>query len=372
MKPKHYSADLVQSTKMRIIVVAMVIILVTLSCTLVSTNDTALQATKLALEAQMTIMAQQSSQNAALTAAAQQANTVAQNAQATIAAQQATQLAQQATQLAQPQGQSQTEPPAQITEPPATVPPPQATEPITSVDLESKIKNAKILLFEDVAGQKVYAEYLNDYVYPIRYVKEALDMGGYTYKDDGSAQGWFKDDLLSTSDWDLIVVSSEARTRIQGEFFQYLLEHINRGTGVILETWYAYYIQNGQIAPLLAKCGVEVYDNLFDPQSLALWPFIPDHPVFNYPNSGVSLRKAVNFWDEDHGNLLRKTSSGDATLLAGTTATAKSDHATLVSCLQGRLILMTFCSHDHDQGDITRLWENEIYYVLKNKFTTSP
>jgi hypothetical protein len=372
MNPKLYFDDFVKSTRVRIIAFTIVIILITLSCTLSSTNNTALQGTKVALEAQMTILAQQSSQNAALTAAAQQAGSVAQNAQATLLAQQAAQLAQQATELAQQQTLPQTEPPPLVTKAPVTVPPAQATEPPTSPDLESKIKNAKILLFEDLAGQKVWATYLNQYIYPARYVKDALDMGGYTYKDDGSAQGWFKDDLLSTTDWDLIVVSSEARTRIQGEYFQYLLEHINRGTGLIIEMWYAYNIQQGKIAPLLAKCGVEVYGDLPDTESLALWPFIPDHPVFNYPNSGVSLRNSFNFWGSGNGNLLRKTSSGDATLLAGTIATAKTDHATLVSCLQGRLILMTFCSHDHAQGDITRLWENEIYYVLKNKFTTSP
>jgi hypothetical protein len=372
MRSELNSHNLVHSTKARIIAFIMVIFLVSLSCTFTSTNDTALQATKLALAAQMTIMAQQSSQNAALTAAAGQAASVAQNAQATLVAQQADLLAQQATQLAQQQSLPQTVPPPQVTEAPATVPPVQASEAPSSADLEAKIKNAKILLFEDMAGQKVFAEYLKEYIYPTRYVKEALDMGGYTYKDDGSAQGWFKDDLLSTTDWDLIIASSEAHTKIQGEFFEYLLPQINRGAAVIIEMWYGYSISQGKIAPILSKCGVEINADLPNPDTLALWPFIPDHPVFNYPNSGVSLRNSFRFWGYDYGDLMRKIGSGDATLLAGTIATSKSDHATLVSCIQGRLILNTFCSHDYKEQEITRLWENEIYYVLKNKFSTSP
>ena len=364
MLKKFFSSSITHKMSRRwITVIILLTVLITLSCSLTGSPDTGLQQTKIALEVQMTSLAQQSGQGSQMTAAAEQANQIAQDAQATLMAQQATQLAEQATQLAQGQSQTlSTEAPPIVTEQP-----PAANENlVNNAELEARIKGAKILLFEDLAGQKAMG------IYPIRYVKEALDMGGYSYKDDGSAQGWFKDDLLASTKWDLIIVSSEARTGIQGEYFQYLQEQINRGAAVILEMWYLDDVVNGKIAPLISKCGVDLYADWATPDSLALWPLIPDHPLFNYPNSGVSLRKTAPFWDYEHGDLLKLTGSGDATLLLGTIATNKSDHGTLVSCYNGRVLIQTFCTHDYDRGNIEALWENYVYYVLKNKFASEP
>jgi len=363
--PNRYSNSLRTWQSIAIITV----LLVTLSCSIAGSNDQSLQQTRVALEAQMTIMAQQAGQNVQLTTMAQQADQVAQDSQATLIAQQATQLAYQATDIAMQQNQPQeTVPPPQVTEPPPVV----TQMPEVPPDLDDRIKNAKILLFEDLAGQRVFNYSIQDYMYPTRYVKSALDMGGYSYKDDGSAQGWFKDDLLSSTEWDLILVSSEARTRIQGEYFEYLLSHINRGAGVVLEMWYADDISQGKLAPILSKCGVEVHADWDNPDNLSLYPLIPDDPIFNDPNSGLSLRKAFRFWTSEHGDLLRSKGSGDAQLLAGTIATNKNDHATLVRCVEGRLIIQTFCSHDHAQSEMVPLWENYIYNTLKNKFLTAP
>jgi len=237
-----------------------------------------------------------------------------------------------------------------------------------------KIKAAKILLFEDMSAHKVdstevYPEF--DGLYPTRYVKEALDMGGYSYVDVGSAVGWLKDNLLSTTKWDLIIVATEARDQISGEYFTYLMEHINRGTGVIIELWYLESLSQGKIAPILAKCGVE-YQKNWETSELSLWPLIPDHPILSQPNQGISLRSYEPFWLEDHGDLMRLSGSGDAQLLLGTIATNKSDHGTLVSCLEGRLLIQTFCDHDFKQSNVVSLWNNYIYNVLKNKFLTSP
>jgi hypothetical protein len=350
--------------KYGIIIATIVIITAMISCTIGGSSDVNYDATRIALEAQMTIMAGQSGQNAQLTAAAEQAGQVAQDSQATLMAQQATQLAEQATQMANQAGQpAQTEPPPQVTEPPA----PATEEPPSQPSIsDEQIKSAKILLFEDLAGQKI------GQIYPLRYVKDALDMGGYTYKDDGSAQGWFKDDLLSTTKWDLIIVSSEARTRIQGEFFTYLLDHINRGTAVIIEMWYLDEVVHGKVAPIMSKCGIEIYDDWENPDTLSLWPLVPDDPIFSNPNSDISMRKTARFWDWEHGDLLKVTGSTDATLLLGTIATNKMDHGTLVRCMDGRLLIQTFCTHDFAYDEVVPLWENYIYNTLVAKFSTAP
>jgi hypothetical protein len=337
-----------------------ILLLVTLSCDLMGSSDTSLQLTKAVLEAQMTMVAQQSSQNTQLTVQAEQQAQIAQSVQATTLALQATQLAQQIQSGGEQPQPVQTQPPV------VTEAPPVVTEAPPEQNVDDLIKNAKILLYEDLAGTRVGE------IYPPRYVKDALDMGGYTYKDDGSAMGWFKEDLLSTIKWDLIIVAAESHDNIQGEYFEYLIPHLNAGTAMIIEVFYIDDVINGKIAPILSKCGVQFQADWPDPENLALWPLVPDHPVFSYPNSGMSMRKISPFWYYEHGDLLKKGSGGDATMLLGTIATSKYDHATLATCLEGRLILQTFCNLDYARSEITPLWENYIYYTLKNHFTTNP
>lgn len=338
----------------------MPIVLISLSCTLTGGSDPSLEQTKAALNIQMTVLAQQANQNLQTTEQAASLTKVASDVQATVLSQQSAQLAAQATQLAQ-------NPPANPSEQnPVTQPPPiQVTEAPPEVNVDDQIKNAKILLFEDMAGTGFY-----------EYWQEALEAGGYTFKDDGSAQGWFKEDLLSSNKWDLIIAASESRSKIQGEYFQYLLTHINRGAGVIIEHWDLDDLSQGKVAPILSKCGVALYRDWFVPlgvvPDLSVWVLQPDKPIFHEPFDGISLRNFANFWklDTDRGDLLKLTGSSDAVMLAGTVATSKQDHGTLVSCLTGRLVIQTHSSHEYKRDQITNLMQNMIYYTLKNHFLT--
>jgi len=103
--------------------------------------------------------------------------------------------------------------------------------------------------------------------------------------------------------------------------------------------------------------------------NLSVWPLQPDHPVFHEPNDGISLRGFDNFWnlDTDKGDFLKIT-GGDATMLAGTIATSKMDHGTLSTCIGGRVIIQTHSTHEYRRDQITALWQNMIYYTLKNHF----
>lgn len=337
-----------------------VILAVTLSCDLTGTSSDSAQKTIAALSIEQTVIAQQSGQDIQATSQAEAATRVAMEVQATMLAVQASQPT--------PQPVEETQPPLPTVSeaPPETLPPPAQVD-------EATIKAAKILLFEDMSGHRTEFDVVPKFrgIYPTRYVKEALDMGGYAYIDVGSAQGWLKDQLFSSTQWDLIIVSSEARTRIQGEYFVYLLEHLNRGTAVILELWNMDELSEGKIAPILAKCGVEFEDDWSGNRELALWPLIPEHPIFHEPNSGISLRNYEAFWWPDHGDLMRLSGSGDAQLLLGTIATQKSDHGTMVMCMGGRLVIQTYCDHDFAQEEIVPLWENVIFNVLRNKLSSS-
>ncbi len=332
-----------------------------LSCTLSGSSDTGLVQTQTALGIQQTMLAQQSNQIQQQTSDALNKTQIAQEVQATVNANQSVMLTQSALSIPPTQVQ-----PTLLSQPTDVVNPVQPTEGISTDDLENKIKSAKILLYEDMAGTG-----------QVEYYKDALDMGGYQYKWDGSALGWFKEDLLG-SNWDLIIAASEDRNVVQGEFFQYLLTHINNGSAVIIEHWDLDDLYNGKVSSILAKCGITIYRDWFFQDmvgvaDLSVWPLVPGHPVFNEPNSGISLRNFNYFWkDNDQGDLLKLTGGGDATMLAGNIATSKSDHGTLATCIGGRVIIQTFSSHTYLHDQVTRLIENYVHYTLKNHFLYQP
>jgi hypothetical protein len=294
-------------------------------------------------------------------------------------AEQGTQIAAQATQAAlnlqatssalqqSPTEAPPTEPLSITPLPPAggANPSPAAGEPPQG-NVDAQIKAARILLFEDTSGHRYGME---------RYVKSALDQEGYTYVDVGSAQGWLKDQLLGSSDWDLIIVSSEAYGKIQGEYFSYLEQHLDRGAAVVLEMWEVDSLHQGKMSSLLKKCGVEFYKDWYNPGMRKLSFLVSDHPLFSRPNQVRNLGTA-NYWRGDVGDLMKisQTMGGEppkATLLLGTIGTDKTNHGVLTECFDGRFLLQTFATHDYVRDDIIRLWQNYIYYTLSNHFVSS-
>lgn len=331
------------------------------------------------------------------TSMAQQATQEAQNVQATILAQQQSMLATQQALLtkqgeqastseggeAQPLTTEQPEGPSALTteengsgnlleteEPVETEAPPEEVEEqsMDDAELESKIQAAKILLFEDVSG-----------VIPpkIRMVKEALDQANYSYTDVGSAQGWLKDQLMSDTDWDLIIMSSEYGGRITGEFFDYLMEYASKGTGIILEFWDLDAIFQGKSKALLDECGIEFQVDWTGGAASTLRFLQMDHPIFHEPNElSSSLKYTTRHW-KDGGDLVKikrygGNVVGDAVLLIGTDPSQKESHAVLTSCMEGRTLIQTFTTHQYNAEDMTKLWQNYVYYTLKNHFLYKP
>lgn len=323
------------------------------SCTMFSSSNANLEATVNALSLQSTIIAQQSTQDA-------------QNLQATMLSNQATQIAM----MLQP-----TIPPPQPTITQPELPTPEATlsspdVQVSDEELETKMKAARILLFEDVSGNRLGL---------LRYVKEAMDGAGYSYTDVGSAQGWFKDQLIADKEWDLIIVAAElsgmmdGQGRISGEYFDYLYDHLNRGTAVVMEIPTLNYIFQGNIRKILDQCGVEFQSDWTSPPSSSIWFLDREHPIFHTPNEiGPSLRDYQKLW-VDSGDMLKIKKRldqpvGDAVFLAGPKLDAKDSYGALTTCLQGRLILQTFATHHYNREDIVRLWQNYAYFALKNRF----
>jgi hypothetical protein len=229
---------------------------------------------------------------------------------------------------------------------------------------ERLLKSARILLFEDMSASPY-----------IRIVKEALDTGGYFYLDVGSAKGWFKTQLLSGMEWDLIIAAAEANREFGGEFFEYIDAHVARGAAAIVENWDFDLAPRGKAGQFLNRCGVRFQTDWFEPNLRVFYWLQPDHPVFNRPNSiPPALRNARRIWTGDIGDLLE----GDSTIstdesapifLAGTNPNQKNQNAVLASCLGGRVIIQTFRTHEYHHDDMLMLWQNYIYNALTSYFS---
>lgn len=339
------------------------ILLVTLSCNLTApVQDLGLDKTRAVVDSQITTVAKQNEDN-------MHATSVALDVKSTVIALQQNQLAQASTAAAVP-----TQPPPPTDVPPTAVPPtnvPASTQvppaPVLAVptsaptpDVEAMIKNANILLYEDIAG----------YYDLTRWVQTALNQGGYKYTDVGDAVGNFKSELLSGKKWDLIIAAAEARKGIQGEFFEYLSSAANKDVGVIIEIWYLDLNAGAPVSSILSNCGVTFQKNWLNPDrnSRSVVWLDPEFPLFHEPNEGISLVHYSPYWTGDAGDLLMKKSSGTGDLLAGLYTSEKSRYGVLSSCMDGRVIVQTFSTHDYFKDDMVRLWQNYIHYTLKNHF----
>jgi hypothetical protein len=234
---------------------------------------------------------------------------------------------------------------------------------IPEVD-ERLLKSAKILLFENMSASR-----------HIRYVKEALDRSGYFYLDVGSATGWFKNQLNSPIEWDLIIAAAEARRDFGGEFFGYIDDRVAKGAGAIVEYWDIDSAPEGRVMPFLDRCGVKFQLDWYEPEMRVFFWLVPENPIFHQPNqiSVNNIGNAESLWSGDIGDLLEIKYKGgqplgDAVLLAGTNPNWKNDHGTLVSCVSGRVIIQTFSSHEYQYYQMVQLWQNYVYQALKNHF----
>jgi hypothetical protein len=266
---------------------------------------------------------------------------------------QATMLAGQLTaQAAEVPVETATQAPAQAT----------ATQPEPTVeDMASRIKNAKILVYEDAGNNGLL----------VPWVKSTLDRMGLKYTHDGDALGNFMSHLNSGTPWDLIIVAGESRKGVQGEFWDVITPKATANkTALIVEMWYLSQTANGRIKALTDKCGIEFQSTRQFVDSI--YTLDAASPIFSTPNSGFSLTNYVGYWTDKGGDYVRLTGSGDAVLLAGGSANETSRKGMLTSCLEGRVIIQTFSSHDYGREPMQMLWENYITNTLTNHFKALP
>jgi len=330
-----------------LIQLASLIIISLVGCTLLPGMDQSLENTQEAINTQQTQLSLQK-----LTATAQKADI-------------ATSEIQEQDSTHPPQVSS---PGAPIEE--ATQNPIQPETPIPG-DLDAMMKSAKILLYEDMIA----------YRDTNRYVKDTLDYMDLPYLDLGNATGDLKTQLTNQSPdgkgWDLVIVAAEAKPEVQGEFFTYLNDVLDRGTSVILEVWYLDQVALGTASSLLARCGVafELDWEKIPPHGTIMFPLDPSHPILNQPNAGLSFTKSTGYWWDfigpnvyDVGDLMKVVPGSNANLLLGISAQDPGIHGTLTVCVNDQLILQTFSSHILDFLIMRQLWENYIYNALRVRF----
>jgi len=254
-----------------------------------------------------------------------------------------------------------------------TTQPTNTPEPTEPADLESSIKSANILLYEDMVN----------YTDTNRYVKDTLDDMGLNYKDDGSAKGWLKADIASGAPggkpWDLVILAAEAKTGPQGEFFGYVLDALDKGSSVIMEVWYLERTFNGSASAMLSRCGVQFENDWrkVPPSAMVMFPMDASHPIMFEPNTLSFTNVTSYWWDEDGekvydiGDTVKIGSGGDARILLSNSTLYENSHGTLTVCIDDRLILQTFSSHQISFDNMKLAWENYINHALKVRFTGS-
>jgi len=249
-----------------------------------------------------------------------------------------------------------TEPP---TVAPPTVAPPTATA--TPQDVNSFLQTANVLIYEDVAGSSLLPLVKN--------AADALGLKHYTHVGDDI--GKFLQLAGGPTNYDLIIVAAELRTVFKGELFDAVINQVNRGASVIVEIWYLESIINGRVRPLMDQCGVDFMQNWirnpgYDKNDYVLYWIDPTSPIFNTPNTVQPLFRWRFIWSGDVGDLMELTPNSSAHQLAAPMSPyLTTDHGVLYSCIDGRMILQTFSTHDYAPDDMLHLWENYIINTLQ-------
>jgi len=242
-------------------------------------------------------------------------------------------------------------PPTETPIPPTATPIPTDTPiPSPTIDLQAAMQSAKILVFEDMAFEP--------------YIKPALDDAGYTYTYAGDRIGTFYKELANP--WDLVIAAAEGRGGVQGEFFDLLKNQLDQGASLIMETWILDKVTGGRIQPILDQCGISFQSNWVNPSNRGVFIADQNHPLVMEPNQ-VSLTRFVDYWEGDVGDLVQLTAGSQAEIIGSANKSNTTLDGLVTICYEGRLIMQTFSTHDHPQDDMMKMWQNYVYYALKNR-----
>jgi hypothetical protein len=246
---------------------------------------------------------------------------------------------------------------------------PQPTQTTQVQDIDAMIKSANILVFEDIRGYPALLPWVHQAII-------GMNLSGGKIVEVGDAIGNFMTELNSPTKWDLIIVAAEARSGIRGEFWDLILQQAKNNVALAIEVWYIDKDYFDKLNYLMDECGVTLQKNwsrpaTYEPLNYSIYWLQPQHPLFSIYKTVNPLVTPVIYWPGDAGDLIKLTSGSNAELLAGTQPNERSSYGTIVSCMDGRMVMQTFSTHDYQQDKTVALWQNYIYYTLMNHFKAS-
>lgn len=222
-------------------------------------------------------------------------------------------------------------------------------------DYSVQITNAKVLLYEDTTELGIG-----------NWISDTLDRMGISYTNTSDSPTEFLKHLNSSEYYDLIIIGGENHTAIQGEFWDSIMERVNKKTAVIAEVYYLDMVGNGKIKNFTSACGVS-FEKDWSLADSIYW-VQPEHPVLNQPNKVLPLLHYNRYWTTNAGDMVKLRSTGDAQIVGAVTKFNLKNGGLITTCMEGRTVLQTFCNHDFHRDEIMNLWENYITYTLTNHF----
>jgi hypothetical protein len=180
----------------------------------------------------------------------------------------------------------------------------------TGQDLQAKIKAANILVYEDIRGYPALLPRVQQAI-------KSMDFSGGQIVMVGDAVGDFMTQLNSPTKWDLIIVASEVRTGVRGEFWDLILKQAQKKVGLAIEVWYVDKDYYDKLNFLLDECGGTLQKNWtrpvnFQPLNYSIYWLQQDNPLFTIYKTVPPLVSPTIYWTGDAGDLMKLSGTGDA------------------------------------------------------------
>ncbi len=256
---------------------------------------------------------------------------------------------------------------------PSNTPPPSETP---TLDLQTRIRTANVLVYDEPDSEELARLVPRS----SRYLPEMGFSGGKVVNAT-NALGRFTT-LLKNEPWDLVILAVENRGRPELQklgLLNEIVDHLNSGGALIVEVWNLDDDESTLARYLLDVCGARVENDWYRSEDYVydqflLTPRDPYSPVLQGPAAlNLPMRPNV-FWKQDVGDLIHilYPEKGGRILLGLNTQEEGQHYGLVTSCLNGRMILQTFSSHDYSLYDSVNLWKNMIVYTLTNHFAILP
>ena len=239
-------------------------------------------------------------------------------------------------------------------------------------DMEDRIRGADVLIYENPD---------KDLRLMMR-VKRALKFA----KINGGDVKWVGANLplfteeLNKHHWDLVIMAVESRWTVElGDtgLLEQIYNHLEDGGALIVETWNLDEDESALGGLMLDVCDARLEkdwwrDKHADDYKRSDYMISEnedaDTDIFSSPRKINMPLDPIIFWDGDAGDFIRLQSGSEAEILGEIPSSAGHHYGLLTSCLDGRMLLQTFSSHDYSLYESTNLWQNMMYYTLENHF----